>query len=176
MELFVVPQHQACGIDPRGEGWAKAAMIRITTDPAFAPLRFEKDFQAILQLRFADWEDGDREKMDPSQIAFFEARGLILEPISLEQAKHIVNFVEDISQRGFSHLVVHCQAGFSRSPAVAIAIAEHLQLIDELRKLQALASRGVFAPNQTVLRRIREVTGAHTRKQEELEQTFKEAP
>lgn len=175
MKFFVVPQVIACQISPVGEGLANTAMIRITTDPHFAPLQFKDEFMDVLELHFADVNDEDFfNQVDEATLKRWQDKGLALHAITADQAKAIVAFAEQVRDLGCHHMVVHCQAGFSRSPAVAMALAEHLGFRDEFLKLQKLASEGHFAPNQTVLQRIREATGARDRYQQDLEQLFNE--
>lgn len=175
MKLFVVPQMIACEISPVSEGLANTAMIRITTDPHFAPLQFKDEFMDILELRFADVTDDDFfNRVDVESLQKWQAKGMALHAITEDQARAIVTFAERMRDQGCHHMVVHCQAGFSRSPAVAMALAEHLDLKEEFLSLQQRASQGHFAPNPTVLQRIREVTGARDRYQQDLEELFSE--
>ena len=161
---------------PFGEGLANVAMIRITTDPEFGRLHYPDQFMGVLELHFADIIDGDRDKWNQEAIDYFEKMGMKTHPISLEQAKQIVEFAEQMRDQECHTMVVHCQAGYSRSPAVAVALAEHLGEKQEYHKLCNLVGRGRFSPNPTVLSRIREATGARDRRQQELEQLWKEIP
>lgn len=80
------------------------------------PAHLDRRFVATLRLAFSDW-DCDRygklpaERMNPALIHYFAEW----------QAKAIKRFVELAVERDW-HLVVHCDAGVSRSGAVVDAI------------------------------------------------------
>ena len=59
-----------------------------------------------------------------------ESAGRIFEPMSEAQAKQIVDFAEEYHP-WCRRLVVHCDAGASRSPGVAIGLARFFPFSDE---------------------------------------------
>ena len=67
---------------------------------------------------------------------------------SIEQARHIVRFVQENGERP---LLIHCTAGISRSGAVGLAIAELCGCEEEF-----LRDNPVIMPNQLVLRKLRQ--------------------
>ena len=81
------------------------AAISITTEGDFPPLS-EDNRQGLLQLAFADTADSDRP----------DAFTTVL-------ATELLNFVEEVWDR-VEVLLIHCEAGLSRSPGVAAALSQ----------------------------------------------------
>lgn len=89
------------------------AIISIT-EPMEGDAKLHPDYvegHNLLRLSFHDVDDG--------------VHGY--QPFSSEQAKQVLKFVDNIP-RGIEVLIIHCHAGISRSAAVAIAVAEILEL------------------------------------------------
>jgi predicted protein tyrosine phosphatase len=84
------------------------AVISISTPGTWEPML--ADFQHILRLEFHDVDDDD----DAEPWVYFDA----------EHARQLIDFVERLHSADDSlNLVVHCKAGLSRSPAIAIYVA-----------------------------------------------------
>ncbi len=104
------------------------ACVSIATQAGTWPKIDEGRRQALLQLAFADLEIPA-----PGQSLFCESH-----------AEEILDLVRDVWDH-VELIMVHCEAGVSRSPAVAAAIARI-----HLGKDQAFFQPGVFNPNQLV--------------------------
>ncbi len=107
------------------EPWAG---ISITTDPDGWPDIDRTNCLGLLQLQFADLEDPH-----PGEKLFDEA-----------DAQRILEFVGDVWPK-IQLLLVHCQAGARRSPAVAAALSRIYFGHDA-----AWFQRGVYEPNMLV--------------------------
>lgn len=94
---------------PARHNWAVISI----TEPvsAFGPARLREGWQLVLRLEFHDIDVDEEPYVMMTE----------------EMAKHIVDFVRDMAQEveGF---LVHCNAGVSRSAAVAMWIAEEFDL------------------------------------------------
>jgi predicted protein tyrosine phosphatase len=102
VEFHVLSRSDAECYEPRGV----EACISIG-DPAAAPAQISAAFVAILRLAFNDIE-GDP---GPNDVLF-----------GPEQAAEIIGFVERCP--AVERIVVHCGAGVSRSPGVALGVCE----------------------------------------------------
>lgn len=100
-EILVMNQRQAEAYSP-GEA---AICISIVT-PGEDPADLEEGWDSVLRLQFHDVQD----------------RGVA--PISRKQAREVVDFVW--GNRDAVRLIVHCEAGVSRSAGVALAAKEIL--------------------------------------------------
>jgi len=98
----------------------------------------------------------------------------LIQPITEWEAQTIVDFVRQHADKDC--LIVHCDAGYSRSPAVALAAGDILGLVDETRRIREFAAQGVYQPNRTVYNRITEMAGLRAKRQEDLEAAFKDLP
>lgn len=67
---------------------------------------------------------------------YLEDRNMILLPLSEDIAKNIAKVV--VGHRHLHALVVHCEAGISRSPGVALAVASYLTTTPPLAQLEKL--------------------------------------
>ena len=102
-EILVLSAARAAAYQPSGH----EVCISIT-DPKSDPIPLSPQFAAMLRLSFSDIAA-------PSPFPFYELFGI-------DHATAIIEFVDrwpDVDR-----IVVHCVAGLSRSPAVALAIAE----------------------------------------------------
>jgi predicted protein tyrosine phosphatase len=95
----------------------------------------------------------------------------LIPPISDDEAIVVVNFIRKHCA-DVDTLVVHCDAGFSRSPAVALAAADILGLIDVGRELRDAVSQGVYQPNITVYQKIAGAAGLRDQRQADLDAVF----
>jgi len=106
MQIHVSDRRRVCGLVASLEG--SVAVISIT-DPGEPTV--DIDCAAILQLQFHDlnliWPQF-------TEVTYFDT----------EIAHEIVAFVE--ANKEVNHMVVHCEAGIARSPAIAAAISEYL--------------------------------------------------
>lgn len=90
------------------------AMISVSTVAGEWPEYDDKNCKAVLRMSF---HDADPESMNPSPLTKPE------DYFDDLQANKVLDFVESIENIGVNMLVVHCEAGISRSPAIAAAIA-----------------------------------------------------
>lgn len=95
-----------------------AAVISITDAPLLADIN-ENDWFRVLRLQFSDL---DRKTLDILNPDYVEKNNLKL--FTHEQALDILKFVNEVIYEGATHLVIHCEAGVSRSAAVAAAICK----------------------------------------------------
>jgi predicted protein tyrosine phosphatase len=150
MKLVRVHSHEgAATLHPRRYGAYSAAMVRISTMPAFVPLVFRDDYLDVLEVRFADvttegWKYIVEHDQDLIEVQL--AEGHAMWPMAERHAKAITDFVDSVADK-VELLVVHCDAGVSRSSATAIAICEQYQLLDDLRFIQ---NSPKYRPNLTV--------------------------
>lgn len=133
------------------------AIISITgsEDP---PANLPESADCVLRLSFDDICDRD-EGYTFSFVEKGETRTVTLRQISADQARQVKEFAEVIKDR-VNLLLVHCQAGISRSPGTAIAVAEGLGnpvLADNLRRRHP-------AYNRDVCRRVLEAFGVDREK------------
>lgn len=110
---------------------APAAVISISTVGDSFPVFNEPEGVNILYMAFDDVEEDET----------------YYHPIINAQAKIIRDFVEGI--KNVDTLVVHCDAGVSRSAAVAAAIGKYLYNDDMF-----IFGRPRFCPNRTVYRKV----------------------
>ena len=97
-------------------------------DPLHLPVALSPKFTAVLRLNFSDITEDIRH---PTSRRF-----------AAHDAKHIIEFIS--RWRDVDQIVVHCRAGLSRSPGVAMAISElHGSPLEELGKQYPLANTWV---------------------------------
>jgi predicted protein tyrosine phosphatase len=101
-EFVVLSREQAERYEPRG----KEICISIS-DPDAAPARVSPRFAAVLRLSFNDVT----ERGEPSDILFAE-----------DNAREITGFID--SWPDAERVMVHCNAGVSRSPGVALGLCD----------------------------------------------------
>jgi len=101
-EFVVLSREAAERYEPRG----KEICISIA-DPDAEPAQLSRDFEAILRLHFADI----LEQEDPSDVLFSE-----------DHARAIREFIDNWPDA--TRIVVHCHAGISRSPGVALGLCD----------------------------------------------------
>lgn len=97
----------------------------------------EKENPNIMHVEFLQFDDIDYDK---------EVDGL--KPMSVEDAKVIVDAFEKYCGT-VDQIIVHCDAGYSRSPAVAAAIAKAMGESDEM-----YFSGREYCPNRHVYRTL----------------------
>ena len=101
-EFVVLSREDAERYEPRG----KEVCISIS-DPEAPPARVSSLFAAVLRLNFDDVIERD----EPSDILFAE-----------DHAREIREFLE--AWPSVKRVVVHCNAGVSRSPGVALGLCD----------------------------------------------------
>jgi predicted protein tyrosine phosphatase len=101
-ELVVLSREEAEGYEPHG-----TEICISISDPDALPARISPRFAAVLRLNFDDLT----ELGEPSDILFAE-----------DQAREISEFVD--SWPTAERVVVHCNAGVSRSPGVALGLCD----------------------------------------------------
>ena len=101
-EFIVLSREEAEAYEPRG----REICISIS-DPDAPPAEVSSRFAAVLRLNF----DDVTERGEPSDILFAE-----------EHASEIRNFLD--SWPGAERVMVHCNAGVSRSPGVALGLCD----------------------------------------------------
>lgn len=116
------------------------SMVISIYTPGGSPLHFhEADRQVsnldfILPICFNDCELGEEENYG--------------EPITVEQAHNIVNFIKQHLNQ-VDQIIVHCDAGVSRSAGICAAIAKVLDGDDS-----QFFNSAYYCPNMTCYRRI----------------------
>jgi predicted protein tyrosine phosphatase len=101
-EFVVLSRDDAERYEPRG----KEICISIS-DPDALPARISPRFAAVLRLNFDDLT----ERGEPSDILFAE-----------DHAREISEFIDSWPDAG--RVMVHCNAGVSRSPGVALGLCD----------------------------------------------------
>ena len=101
-EFVVLPREEAELYEPRG----KEICISIS-DPDASPARVSSRFAAVLRLNF----DDVIERGEPSDILFAE-----------DHAREIRKFLDAWPKA--ERVMVHCNAGVSRSPGVALGLCD----------------------------------------------------
>lgn len=159
LKMVRVHSHEgAATLHPRRHGAYSAAMVRITTMPAFVPLVFRESYLDVIELRFADVTDSGWKYIVENEFDLVKSQreqGHAMWPMTEEHGKQIADFVKQVADK-VELLVVHCDAGISRSPAVASVVCEKYELLDELERIQN-ARR--FSPNLTVRDMMRKHLG-----------------
>lgn len=122
------------------------AAISVTTYPSeFAKLNGTKRL-GLLQLAFADVnKEEDVERINvlvhaTENTSFF----------TKEHAAQIINFVQEMKSKGIELFLVHCEAGISRSPAIAAALHKIFVDKDDMEYFKR------FQPNSHVYKTILE--------------------
>ena len=80
------------------------------SDPSDLPVPFSPKFAAVLRLSFSDI--GEATRLHRAGDVLFDA----------EHAKRTIEFIK--RWNAVDQIVVHCRAGMSRSPAIALAICD----------------------------------------------------
>jgi predicted protein tyrosine phosphatase len=101
-EFVVLSRDEAELYEPRG----KEICISIS-DPDAPPARVSSNFEAVLRLNF----DDVTERGEPSDILF-----------AVDHAREIGKFVD--SWPNAERVMIHCNAGVSRSPGVALGLCD----------------------------------------------------
>jgi predicted protein tyrosine phosphatase len=101
-EFVVLSREDAERYEPRG----REICISIA-DPDADPAQVSEDFAAVLRLNFTDII----EQGDPSDVLFSE-----------DHARAIREFIDSWPEA--TKIVVHCHAGISRSPGVALGLCD----------------------------------------------------
>ena len=162
MKFRVLSHHAATKYNPRLHGHGSAVMIRITSMPDFMPLLHGPEFKDVLHLRFDDTTLQAVNMLPQDQtdniVLFDEHHGKLI----LDFYAHWKDHVDVI--------VVHCDAGISRSSAVAISLAEYGNHQDELDRM---TSGHEYWPNPHVWTTIRHLTGWDKQRQDDFEELFK---
>jgi predicted protein tyrosine phosphatase len=146
---------------PVAAGYQHAVIVRITSLPDFIPLAHFDEYEAVLCFKFDDMTEKTFNSLPAAEV----------EKITLfddHMASVIVEFYRQWKDT-CDVFVVHCDAGVSRSSAVAIALAEYS---NNLVELDRLTETNKFWPNPHVWSIIRRVTGWDTARQHEFEELF----
>ena len=101
-----------------------SAVISIR-DPGSKTVDLKRGWYAVLSLEFHDIDKDKLGEMSAHLRADIERHYAMMEPA---HAQAIVTFVDDAVRLGVEGFLVHCEAGISRSAAVAKWIAEHYHL------------------------------------------------
>ena len=112
------------------------------TDPGSrnADIVSRPGLQSVLRLKFDDIECD---------------RGPNYKTISKTQAKSIVRYISD-NHPDVDMIVVHCEAGISRSAAVAAVMSELLEGHDSFSEVRDNFGDLLYFPNKLVMSRLRE--------------------
>ncbi|WP_430534398.1 hypothetical protein [Listeria rocourtiae] len=138
LPIIALPEVIATSFNPIGK---TPIMIRIADkNKTFAKINDSGKYQGILEIQFNDINEED----DYWGLSKKESDEMLL--FNKKHAAIIHDFVdqfEDISQ-----IVVHCNAGVSRSSAVAMQLAEYTNDLDTYAKLREIKR---YLPNTRVL-------------------------
>lgn len=116
MNVYVLNKHSAQMFHSDLIGNKPYAMISILSNPKES-IKLENDPNRLFYLRM-NFDDIDRDidrDIDPTKYRLFNQ----------EDAKEILSFAKKI-KNNVDAIVVHCEAGISRSPAVGLALAQLL--------------------------------------------------
>lgn len=95
-----------------------------------------------------DWENGNLLRVQfhdiSKELDNTEHKGTVLRCITEEQAEQIIDFVESLPQE-VNHLIVHCAAGISRSPAVGEFIRQYFTNLPKISCPIDLMNRDVYS-------------------------------
>lgn len=138
LPIIAIPEVMAVSFTPKSEN---ALLIRITdVGLAFKTLKNPELFEGILEVRFNDINEEDDywglSQKEEHEMKLFNER----------HAAAIYSFLDHHANHG--QIVVHCNAGVSRSSAVAMGIAEHYNDTPTLLKLKEIKR---YLPNPRVL-------------------------
>lgn len=156
LRMVRIHSHEgAATLHPRRYGAFSAAMVRMSTMPAFVPLVFQDAYSDVIELRFADvtkegWESMQAYEKDLIQEQL--AAGHAMWPMEQHQAKAIAEFVDRVKEK-VQLLVVHCDAGVSRSSAVAKAVCEQYGVVKDL---DFINNHKRYSPNKMVHMMVKE--------------------
>ena len=100
----------------------QVAIISLYT-PGDTPAIIKQDDYQVLHLCCHDLDDPKRE----GQVISYGPAAEYRAPVTLSlfsdgQALQVIGFVEAMIAKGIKHFIVHCDAGISRSPGVAVAL------------------------------------------------------
>ena len=109
-------------------------IIRITSNENFAVMNHTTDFLGVLELRFDDISD-----KHPTEDT------MLYGMMTPNHYYEIKSFVEKFKSNECD-IIVHCDAGQSRSPAVALGILDYL-LEDHAQAQELLMKNGHWKPN-----------------------------
>jgi predicted protein tyrosine phosphatase len=112
-------------------------IIRITSNEEFAQLNYRESFQDILELRFDDVSD-THPKNDKMRYGAMKK----------EDFWSIVEFINKNKDTAKT-LIINCDAGQSRSPAVATGILDYL-LEDPQQSIELIKKNTNWKPNSFV--------------------------
>jgi predicted protein tyrosine phosphatase len=135
-----------------------AIMIQISGTGVFILPRYTEKYTDILQCTFGD--------STPSETWTGKLRGGKL--FSASDASIIKEFITNY-QTSVKTVIIHCNAGISRSPAVALALAEWLDLH---KVIHQIAFSFNYFPNPHILLRCREVFGTIKKLREQYAEVF----
>ncbi|EUJ28041.1 hypothetical protein MFLO_12801 [Listeria floridensis FSL S10-1187] len=137
LPIIALPEVMAVIFQPKTD---HALLIRITDqNKEFMALKHPEYYQAVLEIHFNDINETDDywglSQKEKEEMKLFNER----------HAEIIFNFIDQNPDHG--QIVVHCDAGISRSSAVAMGLAEHYGDFDTLAKLREVKR---YLPNPRV--------------------------
>jgi len=167
MKFWVFSHDNMAAISPKNKmGYKQPVLLRITSrrdshgNLAFKPLEFEHEFSQIHQIHFDD-VFSELENL-------WQSKGLQYKTISQEQANNIFQYYLKNKNDGADAFFVHCDAGISRSAAIAISLMEYEKKFPLVEKVLSIRK---FIPNHTVWEKMRIASG-WTEQQMPYEQLF----
>lgn len=113
-------------------------IIRITSNENFAKMDSQSQFMDILELRFDDISE-----QHPKEDSMLYGK------MTQEHYNDIKRFIQKY-QSVAKNLIIHCDAGQSRSPAVALGILDYL-IEDHEHAKELVLKNGHWKPNAFVL-------------------------
>lgn len=152
MKIRIMSFEQALNYQPLSN--ERCSIIRILEpNEKQEKLKYEEYFDDILELFFDDIVGTEYEYL-PSNIRLF----------TKNDAKRVLNFFQ--KNRNIDSLIIHCFAGISRSPAIALGLSWFLK-DHSLEK--SIIESGKYIPNQRVMRILAEMLGVYEEKKEFIE-------
>ena len=127
----------------------KYAVISIT-EPGMRPPAFsQKILEKNIPILFLFFHDADA-----VNVTLPEGHPLVIdkdiERFSDEQAEKVLNFVKYCGESGYEGIIVHCFAGFCRSPAICACVTKLLGGDDSEYFIK-------YSPNMYVFRKLMEI-------------------
>lgn len=152
MKVTILSLSQAINYIPEYRKFKQTALISIV-DGGYSIDELRYDYRAKLTLNFYNIEP--KESLLSNWNYFSEKDG-----------NRLLSFFEDIQAFGFNELVIHCHAGISRSPVIALAYAWFSGDDD----LEQIIIKEKYIPNKQVLRVRSKLLGLYEEKKELIEQ------
>lgn len=158
MEFRIMSHRDATLYSPKNEGFASAAIIRITSMTEFLPLWYRHEFSDVLELFF---DDVTEETLVQLIHQGNNKHNLVM--FNQGHAEKIVEFF-NVHKTSCDAFVVHCDAGVSRSAAVAMSLAKYSGHIDAYTRI--ITNVPAYCPNPHVRQVMADEMGVSVEQQQ----------